>query len=290
MSRTLLTTLLAGATIGALAFAPIAPAQEEGGPTTDLSLEPITVTDGQLDVTGTLQFGGTVTFEDGTGDAVAPGGGVDLASISLSQTGDRVRAELRLADPTPAIGVPEVTRYKIPLPASSLNEAELHVWTSSAFNVALGDVGPGEVVTSVDYNTPDGFLQILVDGGVLDTMDGFYWEFSLSEAGLDVFDSLDYPTASSELGVVGFLKGGTAFTQDTMQGMETFAIARDVDLRVVDADGETVASSIALAAASDGAFSTSLDVAGLPAGTYTLEVEAAYATTSDLEVATFTIE
>lgn len=161
---------------------------------------------------------------------------------------------------TPAIGIPEVTRYGIPLVGSGLaSDAELHVWTSAGWNGSTPNP-----YTSIDYTSgEDEFASTAVGGGALEDGTGFYWDVSLSEVGLSVTDDLDYPMAK------------------TMTG--------DVDLAVVDVDGNVVESAIALIA-SDGSLTSSLDVSGLEPGEYQLTASGAYATVSDTETVTITVE
>lgn len=273
--------------VTALAFAPVTTA-EEGGPTADVTIDTAEVVDGSLDLSGAFAFGGALVMgEDAAGDATGPAGGLDLATVTLEQTGRRLRAELRLHDPTPTIGTPEVTRYGIPLKSSSIaSDAELHVWTSAAWQASTPNPH-----TSIDYTSAaNEFTSTPVEGGALEDGTGFYWDVSLSEAGLTVTDTMDYPTASTMTGIAGFGKlNGGASVHDTYQGFELFSLAGDIELQVLDADGEVVVQDLAVVAA-DGTFSSSIDVSELAPGEYQVVASGAYANVSDTETLTITIE
>lgn len=286
--------LLAMAGVAALAFAPVSTGDdgvstaEEDGVTADLTITSAEVAEGSLDVDGIFDFGGVVDMgEDEEGDATLPNAGLDLANVTLEQTGKRLRVELRVHDATPTVGIPDVSRYWVPLSSSSLaSDAELHVWTSAAFQGAVA-----EPFTSIDFTSGENeFTSTPVDGGVTDDGNGFFWDVSLRDVGLSVFDGIDFPTATTGTGFLGFgkLQGG-ATEHDSYQGLKEFALAGDIALEVLDTDGEVVLTNLALAD-DDGSFGSSLDVSELPAGDYTLQATGDYADAVATATAPFTID
>lgn len=279
--------LLAVAGATALAFAPVGTADEDGGVTADLSIASAEVVDGVLDLDGTFDFGGAVDMgEDAAGDATVANAGLDLANVTLEQTGDRLRVELRVHDATPAVGVPDVSRYWVPLAASSLAaDAELHVWTSAAFQGAVA-----EPFTSFDFTSGESeFSSTPVAGGLTEDGNGFFWDVSLSEVGLSAFDRIDFPTATTGTGVVGFGKlNGGATEHDSYQGFEKFALGGDIALEVLDAAGDVVISDLTLVGG-DGSFDGAIDVSGLSAGDYELRATGDYADVVTAATAPFSI-
>lgn len=253
--RRLRTALPALAVVASLAFAPVTTADEEAGPTLDLTA----ATDGAT-VTGTLDFGGAATVStDDAGDAGAPMVGLDVGDVRMEQAGRDLVVSLDVLDATEGEVAPTAL-YKVDITS---NLSLMAYRGPDTWNYQVADFSDG-------YASND--AQGEFDGSTI-TWTVPATTFGSAGSGL-IANHVSSQGLSPAGGLVSLQLSGFV-TTDAGSPMAQFLVGGRIDLTVTDVDGTEVATGIAFAD-SDGTWTH--DLPELAAGTYTVTADAVYAT------------
>lgn len=253
--RSLRTALPALAVTASLAFAPVTTAEEEAGPTLDLTA----ATDGAT-VTGTLDFGGAATVStDAAGDAEVPMAGLDVGDVRMEQVGRDLLVSLDVLDATEGEVAPTAL-YKVDITS---NLSLMAYRGPDTWNYQVADFSDGYASSPADGAFDGSTITWTVPATTFGSAGSGLIANHVSSQGLSPAGGL------ASLQLSGFV------TTDAGSPIAQFLVGGRVDFTVTDADGTQVAAGIAFADA-DGAWTHNLPE--LAPGTYTVTADAVYAT------------
>lgn len=252
--RRLRTILPVLAVTASLAFAPVAPAEDEAGPTLDLTA----TTDG-ASVSGTLDFGGAATVStDDAGDPTVPLIGLDVGDVRMEQVGRDLMVSLDVLDPI-AGEVAPTALYKVDITS---NLSLMAYRGPVVWDYQLADFSDGYVASAAEGEFDGSTITWTVPATTFGSAGSGLVANQLSSQGI------------SPAGLLSVQLSGFVVT-DEGQPVVQFFVGGRVDVTVADAEGTEVATGVAFA---NTAGEWSYDLPELAPGTYTVTAESAYAT------------
>lgn len=235
-----------------------------------------------LTIEGALSYGGAVLVaDDATGDATAPGLGLDLSTATIEQDGRMLTFTLGIADQIPGAGtLPDNIRYAWPVGLTdSFDDFELGAWASNAWETAQGHQGLTPFFSLDTFGTDETTGNPTFDSAPVNgTMgDGVVsWTLPVSMVGGNAGDALvagSRGALKTGTGTVGFLQwSGSATVHDDSAVDADFVIGGLVTLTIRDwTTGDIMHSDSTLDV--DGSFAFELDDL---VGDYEIELTSSY--------------
>lgn len=288
--------IAAASLLAITALAGIAAGEAVDPAAVDISGLEATATDGSLAVSGDLAFGGAFSAGEDNADPNGQGKlpGTNMTHATVNQRGFFVDFHLAIANMVPAdpYAVGEALQYGWDLYDGNGAAVSLAGWRSAVAQTASTDGYFAVNSCAPDPDTGQSTCTPTPAEGAF-TADGVTWTVpvtSLGGTGSTISLAGEGPAhvTAGASGTIWFNPGSPIDLENFLTFGE-FTLGGSVAITISDANGSPVTATSAKILA-PGAFTKSIDVSGLPAGTYTVTATSKYADLVDTEVTTFTIE